>query len=194
VGVTGGSWGDVVCGGGVVVYSHTALVVAFEPPPNASYSPVAYMVQVGTSESFSTEGTARTISVTPSASLASIGLPASLSPSALRCLVTSLSPQTLYHVRVGVVPPALPPDVAAVLFPRLVPVVYSAVGAPGEGCACASVREGSGCVAVLPANVSATAPQRPVIGAYALSVHKGMGQGRRLLNLCPCASFLGAAF
>ncbi len=44
--VTGGSWGDVVCGGGVVVASHTALVVAFEPPANASYVPAGYTIEV----------------------------------------------------------------------------------------------------------------------------------------------------
>ena len=41
-----------MCDGGVLVYSHTALAVAFEPPANASYVPASYTIQVATAASF----------------------------------------------------------------------------------------------------------------------------------------------
>jgi hypothetical protein len=162
--VTAGSWGDVVCDGGVVVYSHSSLAVAFEPPPTAAYAPSAYTIHVSTSRAFPAEPSTRAVLVTPGGSLAAtVALPAPWLPSALRYVVNELAPDTGYYLRVGVSPPSLPVEVSTVL-PRPVPVVFSALGEVGTGCACASLRESLPCVATPSLNASAFTPHRPVIG------------------------------
>jgi hypothetical protein len=120
--VDSGSWGDVVCDGGVVVYSHTALVVAFEPPTNVSYVPASYIIQLATSASFLTDDPSiLTMIVSPAGSAtATVALPAPLSGTALRYIVPGLPTGTPLFVRVGVAPPALP---AGLVLPRPVPSV-----------------------------------------------------------------------
>jgi hypothetical protein len=119
--VSAGSWGDVVCGGGVVVYSHSALVVAFEPPANASYEPASYTIQVATDPSFHPSAN-RTLVVAPGASATStMGLPSPLSAAALRYLVPGLATGMRYYVRVSAAPPSLP---AELTLPRPVPDVF----------------------------------------------------------------------
>jgi hypothetical protein len=121
--IDSGSWGDVVCGGGVVVYSHTALVVAFEPPANASYVPASYTIQVATAASFPLDDpSTRTVVVSPAGSVtATVALPSPLSAGALRYLIPGLATGTPYFVRVGAAPPSLPVDVS---LPRPLPTVF----------------------------------------------------------------------
>jgi hypothetical protein len=162
--VAAGSWGHVVCDAGGVVYSHTALAVAFEPPASASYVAAGYAIQVSTSRDFPANASTRTVPVTPGGSVsATVGLPPPWQSTALRYVVNELAPDTAYYVRVGAVPPALPAEVPAIL-PRAVSVVFSALGATGTGCSCASVLAGELCVAVPPQNASEYTPRRPVIG------------------------------
>ncbi len=164
--VAAGSWGHVVCDAGAVVYSHTALAVAFEPPSSASYVAPGYTIQVSTSRDFPANASTHTVPVTPGGSLtATVGLPPPWQPTALRYIVRELVPDTAYYVRVGAAPPALPAEVTAVL-PRPVPVVFSAVGEAGAGCPCASVRAGAHCAAAPSQNASEFTPRRPVIGTF----------------------------
>jgi hypothetical protein len=168
--VTSGSWGDVVCDGGVVVFSHTALVVAFQPPPNASYTPSTYTLQVSASDAFPDGALAdRVVTTADGSAAATVGLPLPLSPSALRYLLPSLTTGTSYFTRVAVGPPTLPSEVVAIL-PRAVPVVYSALGQPGLGCACDSVRFRAACDAVPPVVAGGVAPTRPAIGECSVQV------------------------
>lgn len=123
--VAAGSWGEAVCDGGVVVYSHTALVVAFEPPANASYVPATYTIQVASDRAFPANAT-RTLTVSPAASATTaVALPAPLSTTALRYLVAGLALGTQYHVRVSVAPPTFSNDLT---LPRPLPDVYRWVG------------------------------------------------------------------
>jgi hypothetical protein len=121
--VSAGSWGDIVCDGGVVVYSHTALVVAFEPPANASYVPASYTIQVATAASFPLDDpSTRTVAALPGGSAtATVALPLPLSATALRYIVPGLTTGTPYFVRVRAAPPELPADVT---LPRPVPGVF----------------------------------------------------------------------
>jgi hypothetical protein len=121
--VTAGSWGDVVCDGGVLVYSHTALVVAFEPPANASYVPTSYTIQVASDARFSAnDSSTRTLVVAPTSSAAGmVALPPPFSATALRYIVPGLDTGKPYHVRVSVSPPVLPVDLA---LSRSVPSVF----------------------------------------------------------------------
>jgi hypothetical protein len=162
--VAAGSWGHVVCDAGVVVYSHTALAMAFEPPSSASYVAPGYTIQVSTSRDFPANASTHTVPVTPGGSLTTtVGLPPPWQPTALRYVVRELASDTEYYVRVGAAPPALPAEVTTILA-RAVPVVFSAVGEPGTGCSCASVRAGTRCAAAPSLNASALTPRRPVIG------------------------------
>jgi hypothetical protein len=113
--VTAGSWGDVVCDGGMLVYSHTALAVAFEPPANASYVPASYTIQVpvATAASFPA-GDPSTRTVVVSAATSAVGavtLPSSFTSSTLRHVAPGLTAGVPYHVRVSAAPPTLPADV-----------------------------------------------------------------------------------
>ncbi len=166
--VAAGSWGDVVCDSGGLVYSHTALAVAFEPPVNASYVPLGYTIQVSTSRTFPANESTTAVLVTPGESVtAAVSLPPPWQPTALRYVLSGLVTGTAYFVRVGVSPPDLPAEVSALL-PRAVPVVFSALGGPGTSCTCASsVLRGAPCAAVPSRNASGFVPQRPVIGECA---------------------------
>jgi hypothetical protein len=162
--VAAGSWGHVVCDAGAVVYSHTALAVAFETPPDASYVAPGYTLQVSTSRDFPANASTHTVLVTPGGSLAAtVGLPPPWQPMALRYVVRELVSGTAYYVRVGAAPPTLPAEVTAIL-PRAVSVVFNAAGEPGAGCSCASVRAGTLCAAAPTQTASAFTPRRPVIG------------------------------
>ena len=121
--VTAGSWGDVVCDGGVLVYSHTALAVAFEPPASASYVPASYTIQVASAANFSGDVSfTRTMVVSAATSATgAVALPSGLPGTALRYVVPGLTTGSAYYVRVGVAPPALPADVTLA---RPVPTVY----------------------------------------------------------------------
>jgi hypothetical protein len=121
--VSAGSWGDVVCDGGVLVYSHTTLVVAFEPPANASYVPTSYTIQVAIDAMFSAnDSSTRTVVVAPASSAAgAVALPPPFSTTALRYIVPGLDTGVPYHVRVSVSPPVLPVDLT---LPRSVPSVF----------------------------------------------------------------------
>jgi hypothetical protein len=162
--VSGGSWGDAVCGGGVVVYSHSALVVAFEPPANASFVPSSYSIQLSTSSEFPPGASTRSVVVTPSGTTApALALPPPLSATSLHYVVAGLATGTPYYTRVGVTPPALPTEVTSVL-PQAVPVVFSPLGEPGEGCSCASSLVGPTCPTLSSGGAAAVTPHRPVIG------------------------------
>ncbi len=160
--VAGGSWGDVVCDGGVVVRSHTSLVVAFMPPEGAPYVPASYVI-----EAVPASGAGRAPNVTvvePGQSL-SLPLPPPIPATALRYSLQGLSTDVPYRTRVAASPPTLPQDVRGILN-RTVPLVFSAVGAPGEGCACATRNVGGPpCGAVSAQDVTAVAPLRPTIGS-----------------------------
>jgi hypothetical protein len=171
--VAAGSWGDAVCDGGVVVFSHTALAVAFEPPPNASYVPLGYTIHVSSLRAFPANASTIVVPVTPAGSLVStVGLPPPWLPSALRFVVPGLLVDTAYYVRVGVTPPTLPAEVSTIL-PRAVPVVFSALREPSTGCSCASVRAGMPCGATPSQNAVEYMPRRPVIGEIAPTVLVG---------------------
>jgi hypothetical protein len=162
--VAAGSWGDVVCDSGAVVFSHTALAVAFAPPPNASYVPSGYVIHVSSSRAFAANASTIVVPVTPAGSLGSaVGLPPPWLPTALRYVVAGLAVDTAYYVRVGVTPPALPADVSTIL-PRTVPVVFSALSEPGTGCSCGSARAGLPCAAAPSQAAVEYTPRRPVIG------------------------------
>jgi hypothetical protein len=170
--VTGGSWGDVVCDGGVVVRSHTSLVVAFMPPVNASYVPTNYTIEV-----VAADDPANVRNVT-------VSLSQLLPATALKYSLSSLSTDTPYFTRVAVAPPTLPHEVSALLDKsnRTVPHVFSALGVPGEGCSCASP-----CGAVAVQNVTSVAPRRPAIG---VCVGRGTGVAlREMLQVERCTRF-----
>ncbi len=121
--VTAGSWGDVVCDGGVLVYSHTALAVAFEPPANAPYVPASYTIQVATAASFPA-GDPSTRTVVVSAATSAVGavtLPSPFTSTTLRYVVPGLTTGVPHHVRVSVAPPTLPADLT---LQRPVPSVF----------------------------------------------------------------------
>ncbi len=118
--VSTGSWGSVVCDGGVVVYSHTTLVVAFEPPANASYVPSGYTIEVAIAPDFTPNAT-RTLVVTPTSSASAVALPPFLPATALRYIMPGLTTGMPYHARVSVAPPALPSELT---LPWPVPTVF----------------------------------------------------------------------
>jgi hypothetical protein len=153
--VSGGSWGDVVCDGGVAVRSHTSLVVAFMPPVNATYIPTNYTIEVVAADD---PANVRNVTVVVPGQSLSLPLPSSIPAAALRYSLPSLSTDMLYYTRVATAPPTLPPEVSTLLN-RAVPRVFSALGVPGEGCSC-----GAPCSAVPVQNVTAVAPRRPAIG------------------------------
>lgn len=128
--VTAGSWGEVVCNGGVVVYSHTALAVAFEPPANAGYVPASYNIQVATTPDFPVNATHTRVVSPASSETTAVALPPPLPLSALRYVVTGLATGTPHHVRVSVAPPTLSNEV---LLPRALPSVYRWGKARKEG-------------------------------------------------------------
>jgi hypothetical protein len=165
--VTGGSWGDVVCGGGVVVHSYTSLVVAFMPLVNASYVPTNYTIEV-----VAADGPSNVNSVPVVLPGESVPLPSSIPAEALRYSVSNLTTDTPYYTRVAAAPPTLPREVLALLN-QTVPHVFSALGVPGEGCFCATP-----CGAVAVRNVTAVAPRRPAIG---VGVGRGAGVALRVL-------------
>jgi hypothetical protein len=188
--VAAGSWGHVVCDAGAVVYSHTALAVAFEPPPGASYAAPGYTIQVSTSMDFPANASTRTMLLTPGGSLTTtVGLPPPWQPTALRYIVRELVPDTAYYVRVGAAPPALPAEVTAILL-QAVPVVFSAVGEPGSGCSCTSVRAGTLCAAAPSQTASAFTPRRPVIGTCVREYGdaKSLGRDYRRQWRCICGA------
>ena len=165
--VTSGSWGELVCDARLVVYSRTTLVVAFYPPPNASYVPSTYLLSVVSTASGAPVG--GPIVVTPAQSAAGVSLPPTLygsaAPSTLRYLIPSLTPGTGYSGRVGVAPPVLSAEVQSVL-PRAVPVVYTWVGQQ-PACSCAALRSGAGagCAgAQVATGVDPVTPTPPSIG------------------------------
>ncbi len=188
--VTAGSWGDAVCDSGVVVYSHTALVVAFEPPPNTPHVPSGYTVHVSTAQTFPTNASTFTVAVAPGGSLsATVGLPLPWQPTALRFLVPGLVPNTPYFVRVAADPPTLPLGVVTIL-PRAVPLVFGTIGQPGSGCVCAGVLAGVPCGAVASHSAAAFTPQRPSICKF---VQHGAGWGSWPLRNSPPRPLLSRA-
>lgn len=173
--VGAGSWGDPVCDAGLFVFSHTALVVAFQPSTVGSYAPTSFWLQLSPSLGFGTETSGdagSSTSANPSVNVTTIAVNASQSlalslPSgtvgagALRFVVQGLQSGTAYFARVGPVPPELPSAAAAVL-PSPVPVVYTMVGS----CSCASLADGGGGGGCGTGSASpvAVAPQRPQVG------------------------------
>jgi hypothetical protein len=167
--VSTGSWGDVVCDGGLFVYSHTALAVAFSGSANASYVPSLYIVETrrwpGTEPS-----TSSPVTVSASQSVSGLGLPSSASAASLRFVLPRLTTGTEYVARVAMSPPELPGEVASVL-PRAVPLVYTLLGSSG-GCSCSAVQSGMGCASVTASDVAPTAPSLPVISTCKLLIIK----------------------
>jgi hypothetical protein len=172
--VTSGSWGDPVCDAALHVYSHTALVVSFVPSPVASYTPDSYSVQV-----LSSDGAepllVRSMVVLAAGSNGSVELPAASSPpSSLRFVVSGLTSGVSYLARVAPMVPSLPTSLHNVL-PRLVPLAYVDVGhrdggSHSPGCPCVTLASGAmddSCSAGQ-GNVTAIAPQPPVIGGFKL--------------------------
>ncbi len=164
--VSSGSWGDVVCDAALVVYSHKTLVAAFQPPPNASYSPGAYTVEVLAWPALTAPPGAQPRTVTPATSAVEVALPPTpgtpRGASALRYLLPGLSAGEQYIARVAVGPPDLPAELASVL-PAPVPLVYSLVGRSG-GCSCTDLSFGGGCSASTRAPVEPVSPALPSIG------------------------------
>ncbi len=154
--VAQGSWGDVVCDGGLFVYSSEALVAAWAPPPTAT-SPVAgYTVTLSTS---ATNTTLYTIDVnaTQAAQLASLPLPPSQSA---RMMLPALAADVPINVHVAVWVPELP-LAASHNLPRTVSPLAWPLGGQG-GCGCATAMAGDGCGDVAGAP-QVLAPSGPVI-------------------------------
>jgi hypothetical protein len=154
--LTSGSWGDVVCDGGLYVYSHTALVAAFSPPVNATYVPATYMLYVSPSQILSPQRLP-IVSVLSSDNDTTISIPASLPSRSLRyfILVSALS-----HVWVAASVPPLPAEVSQDL-PRAVQPLIWPLGGPGS-CTCGSIAAGAGC-GDTPGIPQGLAPAGPVI-------------------------------
>lgn len=154
--VADGSWGDVVCDGGLYVYSRSAVVAAFSAPVNATYVPSGYTLTVSTSPTFPAWST-WTMGVSATQSELAVVLPKRFAPLSLRYRI-SFAPGAQLFVRVAASVPALPAQVA-----RDLPQVVQPVSWPVDGCLCASVQSGSGCgdVAGVPEGLM---PGDPVIG------------------------------
>jgi hypothetical protein len=181
--VTGGSWGDVVCSGGVVVRSHTSLVVAFMPLVNASYVPTDYTIEVVAADD---PANVQNVTVVVPGQSLSLPLPSSIPTTALRYSLPPLSTDMLYYTRVAAAPPTLPPEVS-LLLNRTVPHVFTALGVPGEGCSCAA----ASCSAVPVQNVTAVAPRRPAIGVWgSLGCRHEFYESLPTVFLCPCDTCL----
>ncbi len=160
--VTNGTWGDPVCDGGVLVYSHTALAVTFFPPKNASYKPAGYNVQVSQSPTFP-------LGATTSLSLKESNAAALLPDGSLGFVVPGLTTGVAYHVRVA---PDAPPGPSEGL-PVAVPPAFTTLGAIVEGvgssCLCSAVASGPGCGAPA-ATPSPVAPLPPTVGTLGPAV------------------------
>jgi hypothetical protein len=161
--VTSGSWGDVVCDGGLIVYSHKAVVVAFLPPVNTTHVPAHYTLSASSSPTFPVGPFTRilTVAAAQSASSSDIALPTGLPATSLRFVVPHLTPGEAIYVRVAASVPPLPVDIASVL-PRAVAPLAWPLGGLG-GCSCAAVTAGAGC-GDAPGEDQAVVPSRPVIG------------------------------
>ncbi len=164
--VDSGSWGDVVCNGGLFVHSATVLVVAFSLPATlaSTSAPEWYTLLVSTSPTFPPNATSvTTVSATQGASFL-FASPTSLAASSLRYLVHSLVPGTVVYARVAASVPTLPAQVSQDL-PRAVEGLAWPLGGAG-GCSCSSVQAGTGCVDVAgePGEPQGLAPTGPAIG------------------------------
>jgi hypothetical protein len=161
--VTDGSWGDPVCDAGLHVYSHRALVVAFQPSSIGSYVPDSFTVQLAPRDpGFATNATL-TLVVTAAASNGSVGLPIGVPATSLRYVIPGLTLGVPYIARVAPALPVLPLSLAAAL-PRPVPPVFQGVrrGSDAPGCSCATLLTGDGCNGEVGA--SSVAPALPTIG------------------------------
>ncbi len=186
--VTSGSWGDVVCDGGLHVYSHNAVVVAFLPPAGAPYTPINYTLTVSTSPTFPSGPATRSVSVlaSDSASGSDIVLPTEAPESSLRYVVSSLTPGEPVYVRVAAAVPPLPVEVTQVLPREVAPVAWP-IGSSG-GCSCAVVVTGLDC-GDAPGIGQSMTPSRPVIGAVSCGFMRTCGSAsKRYTKLYLCVS------
>ncbi len=161
--VTTGSWGDVVCDGGLFVYSHTAVVAAFLPPVAALHPPANYTLTLSSHAGLPAGSPTRTIVVSPAQSAADsdIVLPSALPAASLRFVVPSLPPGEPVSVQVTASMSPLPVDVTRVL-PRPVAPLAWPLGSRG-GCSCAGMTAGSVCSTSASEGQIVT-PSRPAIG------------------------------
>ncbi len=157
--LTHGSWGDVVCDGGLYVFSSNAVVVAFSAPVNASYVPSSYTLSISRTSAFASRSTYAAV-VAANKTEATFVLPARFTPSSLRFYLEYPQDANLY-VRASASPPFLPTLVTQDL-PQAVPLVPWPIGGTG-GCGCESVRSGAGC-GDSPGLSEGLAPKGPIIG------------------------------
>jgi hypothetical protein len=163
--VTAGSWGDVVCDGGLNVHSHTAVVAAFTSPTTTTgFTPGNFTLQVSTSAAVSPQPP-RTLAVSAVESSSGIALPTGVASSALRYLVPSLATGVTVYVRVAAAVPPLPAEVTRLL-PWAVAPVFWPLGGPG-GCACADAVAGTGGCGATTGVPQAMPPALPEIGTCA---------------------------
>jgi hypothetical protein len=156
--VAEGSWGDVVCDGGLFVLSAEALVVGFAPPPvTAPSSPLGYTLTVFTPSLNASDTVDVEAAEATAASFPALALPPSVP---LRVLLTALAPDVPVTVHVAVWVPQLPLAVSHNL-PRAVAPLTWPLGGDG-GCVCTAAATGVGCRDV-PGLGQALAPAGPVI-------------------------------
>jgi hypothetical protein len=154
--LTSGSWGDVVCDGGLYVYSQTALVAAFSPPVNATYVPTAYTLYASPLGNFNPRSTMAS-AVLASSNDTTFAVPLGFPPDSLRFY---LPVAALSYVWVAASVPPLPAEVSQDL-PRAVQPLIWPLGGPGS-CTCGSIAGGAGC-GDTPGIPQGLAPAGPVI-------------------------------
>lgn len=159
--VSHGSWGDVVCDGGLYVYSHTALVAAFMPPVSTTAAPSEYLVTVATTQAFAPNASSVVKVGATQGSLPLLASPPWVPGAALRFLLPDLQPDTPVFVRVAALVPALPVFVSRDLWRAVAPVAWP-LGGDG-GCSCSDATSGPGCGSS-PGAGQGLAPTRPLIG------------------------------
>jgi hypothetical protein len=154
--LTSGSWGDVVCDGGLYVYSLTALVAAFSPPVNATYVPTAYTLYMSPFRTFSTRSTV-TLPVLASSNDTTFAVPLGFPPDSLRFYIPIAA---LSYVWVAASVPPLSAEVSQDLPRAVLPLIWP-LGGLGS-CTCGSIAAGAGC-GDTPGIPQGLAPAGPVI-------------------------------